>query len=185
MDLALGGDAMASTPHRLSARPHSKGAAFFRLLGALLCLGGALVAVATEAFVILNQAAIEQSQYAACVASNPFPGVAPLSRVVAGPQRDLFLAPAVTVLVVVGARTLVRKAPGIAPPAAMLLILGGTFVWFIQGFSFVGLLDRGPIVCPIVLVGSGQLVFWLGLLAGLIGSIMLSHTTRYRPVQDA
>ena len=55
-------------------------------------------------------------------------------------------------------------------------------------FPFLRLtMGHPPPVCQIVLAGSVELLFWVELLAGLIGSIMLSRTThyRYRPIQDA
>jgi hypothetical protein len=107
-----------------AARPPSKTAAVLRVVGALLCLGSVALMVSSEIVVPVQWAAIQQAQYAAC-----FPEASPIfvtNVTIIGPQHDLCVAPAVLALLVIGVRVLIGKTPGIAPPAAVLFLLGGS-----------------------------------------------------------
>ena len=166
-----------------AARTPSKVADVLRLLGALLCVSGASLMVGAEVLVLIQRTAIEHAQYAACVAAYPYQAVlVPPPEAISGPQQDLCLAPAAIALLVIGVRVLLGKSPGVAPPAATLLGVGGAVGMCALLFP-LSFFSHSFSPCPFEVAGRNELLFWLGLLVGLVGSIVLSRTTRYRPLR--
>jgi hypothetical protein len=103
--------------------------------------------------------------------------------IIVGPQVDVFVAPAALALLVMGVRVLIGKSPGISPPAATVLLVGGALMIYFISLP-IGV-AAGPVTpCYVLAAGSSNgPLFSAGVLSGLLGGIMLSRTTRYRPLR--
>jgi hypothetical protein len=101
-----------------------------------------------------------------------------------GPHQDLYLAPAVLALLVMGVRALIGKTPGIAPTLTALLLVVGAFLTYFDrlGGHFDPATPSPDVPCGSSQTGSLEPLFFVGLLAALLGCIVLSRTTRYRPL---
>jgi hypothetical protein len=173
---------MPNTLRTRSAHPWFGWTALFRLLGALLCLASVALMLASELLVLPYLPELEHAQCA------PPPGLpTPQDMIIVGAQLDIFVAPAALALLLMGVRVLLGKSPGISPPVATVLLVGGALmIYFLSlplGIAMESALGSVP-PCYVRAAGSSNgPLFPAGVLAGLLGGIMLSRTTRYRPLR--
>jgi hypothetical protein len=182
-------DPSAQRPHSrsrgsLTSSPPFGSAAVLRLLGALLCLGGATLMVVTE-FVTWQQTWLQltAAAHAGQCALGPWLS-SPLAWVREGPHQDLYMAPAVLALLVMGGRVLVGRTPGIPPTlTSLLLVVCGFLTYLDRLMRHPDLASVSPATpCGSSQSGSLEPMFMVSLLAALLGCIVLSRTTRYRPL---
>jgi hypothetical protein len=108
----------------------------------------------------------------------------PLAWVREGPHQDLYMAPAVLALLVMGGQVLVGKTPGIPPTLTALILVVCAFLTSMD--RLMGHFDPATFSpaspCGSSQTGSLEPMFFVGLLAALVGCSVLSRTTRYRPL---
>jgi hypothetical protein len=156
-----------------------------RLLGALLCLGSVAAVVVAE-IMAWRDTWLQQTALVRAQQCPPSPDLAsPLAYILSGPstgpQPDLWLAPALLALLVMGVRVLAGKLPAVPPTLAAVLLVVCAFLTYFDILSGRPTFVSGP-VCAILPGARFEPAFPLGLLGGLLGCVVLARTTRYRPL---